>query len=155
MKQQGQITAPLAVKGMAKVMAKWLAIAALGASGYAYAGDDFGRDAGPEAGPGHGFMTKAEDACEGKQAGDAVTLTGRAGRSLSAVCTQRPAALVAVPTALLQRRAAAKAACSGLSEGAAAVISTNDGRNIAARCEQRDGELIAVPTERPHKRKNG
>ncbi len=136
-----------------QAVAKWSAIGLCVMAGMAapvYAGDDTGRGRG-FGGP-DGFMAKAAEACEGKSAGDTVSLTGRNGDTIEAVCTQRPAALVAIPAAMLERMAAAKAACSGLTEGASAVLSTPDGRNIAAQCQNRDGELIAVPTERPRKR---
>lgn len=136
-----------------QAVAKWSVIGLCVVAGMAapvYAGDDNGRERG-FGGP-DGMMAKAAEACEGKSAGDTVSLSGRNGAAVEAVCTQRPATLVAIPTAMLERMAAAKAACTGLTEGASAVLSTPDGRNLAATCQSRDGELIAVPTERPRKR---
>lgn len=139
-----------------QVMAKWSLIATLCAAGVAVAdgGKGPGREPGfdPQEGPGDGFRAKAVAACNDKQAGDAVTLSGRDGESVAAVCTLRPAELVAVPKAHLERMAKAKAACNGLTEGASAVLSTPDGRNVPAHCETRNGTLVAVPNERPNRR---
>ena len=112
----------------------------------ALAGKAHDRDRG---GPGGGFMAQAEEACAGKAAGTEVTLTGRDGDAIAAVCTERPAQLLAVPKARLARMAQAKSACTGLSQGAAAVLSGPDGRNLAASCQMRHGELVAVPNEHP------
>ena len=123
-----------------------LAIALLVAAPVALAGKDREHDDG--FGPGGGFMAQAVEACVGKSAGTEVTLTGRDGVAMAAVCTERPAQLVAVPKAHLERLAQAKAACTGLAQGAAAVMSLPDGRNVAATCQLRHGELLAVPNER-------
>jgi hypothetical protein len=136
-----------------QALAKWSAIALCCVAGVSYAGNEQGRERGRGmGGPGEGFMVEAIDACEGKQAGAAVSLTGPGGQTLEAVCTLRPAVLLAMPKQHLERQAQAKAACAGLNEGASAVLSTPDGRNIAAQCQSRDGELVAVPTERARKR---
>ncbi|NQD38770.1 hypothetical protein HPT27_17265 [Permianibacter sp. IMCC34836] len=139
-----------------QVMAKWAVLAAFCAMGVAHAGGGkpHERDGGegPQGGPGEGFRAKAIAACSGKQAGDAVTLTGPEGQSMAAVCTLRPAELVAIPKAHLERMEQARNACKGLTEGASAVLSAPDGRNLAAHCESRDGTLVAVPDERPGRR---
>ena len=126
-----------------------LAITLLVAAPVALAGKD--RDHGDGFGPGGGFMAQAVEACVGKSAGAEVTLTGRDGVTMAAVCTERPAQLVAMPKAHLERLAQAKTACNGLAQGAAAVVSLPDGRNVAATCQLRHGELLAVPTERPRR----
>ena len=126
-----------------------LAVALMVAAPLALAGK--GRHHDDDSGPGGGFMAQAVDACAGKSAGTEVTLTGRDDVAMAAVCTERPAQLVAMPKAHLERRAQAKAACSGLAEGAAAVLSLPDGRNLAATCQLRHGELLAVPAERPRR----
>jgi len=139
-----------------QVMAKWAAVVALGAAAAANAGGDQGRDQGSgrgsPGGPGAVYIAKATEACSGKQAGDEVTLTDPKGQSVDAVCTDRPAVLMAVPKARLERMEQARAACNGLSEGDAAVLSTPDGQNIAAHCATRHSLLWAVPNERPAKR---
>lgn len=126
-----------------------LAVALMVAAPLALAGK--GRHHDDDSGPGGGFMAQAVDACVGKSAGTEVTLTGRDGVEMPAVCTERSAQLVAVPKVHLERRAQAKAACSGLAEGAAAVLSLPDGRNLPATCQARQGELVAVPNERPRR----
>ncbi len=131
------------------VLAGGLTMALLGAT--ANAGGE-GMHGFADGGRGDGFMAGAEAACEGKQAGTAVTLTGPDGQSIEAVCTLRPAVLLAIPKAHLERLEKAKAACKGLSDGAAATLTTADGQNLAATCRLRHGELMAVPNERPRKR---
>lgn len=142
--------------GMAMVMSMIVTTAAT-------AGDDQARERGPDKGAfaehgrgegfrGEGFMARAEAACEGKAVGAAVTLTGPDEQTIDAICSQRPARLIAVPKVQLERLAQATAACNGLSEGAAAVLTTKDGRTLAAQCHKRDGTLIAVPNERPRMR---
>ena len=126
-----------------------LAITLLVAAPVALAGK--GRDHDDDFGPGGGFIAQAVEACAGKAAGAEVSLTGRDGVAMPAVCTERPAQLVAVPKAHLERMAQAKTACNGLAQGAAAVVSLPDGRNVAATCQLRHGELLAVPTERPRR----
>lgn len=135
-----------------RATAPWLGgLAMLLLASTASAGGD-GKHGFGAGGRGEGFMAGAEEACEGKQAGTAVTLTGPEGQSTEAVCTLRPAVLLAVPKAHLERLEKAKAACKGLIDGAAATLTTADGQNVAATCKLRHGELMAVPNERPRKR---
>lgn len=90
-------------------------------------------------------------ACEGKQDGDKVSLTGRDGEAISAVCMTKPAALVAVPEQRLEQKERMKAACNGKVAGDIVSFDSVKGDNITGTCTDRSGELLAIPERMRHK----
>lgn len=98
----------------------------------------------------HEHHQKMLEACEGKSDGDSVTLTARNGESIEAICTLRPATLVAVPTRHLEHKQAMKDACAGKVEGDIVAFTNPSGDSVTGTCTSRHGELFAKPE---HKRK--
>ena len=117
-------------------------------SGLALAGDDQ-KHYGEKMHKKHQAMLTA---CEGKKDGDKVSITGRDGEAISAVCVTNPATLVAVPEQRLEQMQRMKAACNGKVAGDIVSFDSAKGDNMTGTCTSRGGELMAVPERMRHKK---
>ncbi len=90
-------------------------------------------------------------ACEGKSAGDQVSLTGPDGNSRSATCREVDGKLAAMPKNMgkggrpMGPPPEAVTACTGKSAGDSVSFKTADGKSLSGTCHEVDGKLAAMP----------
>ncbi|MBB3103428.1 hypothetical protein [Azomonas macrocytogenes] len=98
----------------------------------------------------------AYTACEGKAAGDKVSISSPDGKTMSATCHDVDGKLAAMPERKrMAPSAAAVEACSGKSAGDTASFKGPDGKSFSGTCRAVDGKLAVMPEHKGGKHSQG
>lgn len=112
----------------------------------------------------HGPPPQAYEACEGKNAGDAVEVTLPDGKTLTGTCEERDDGLAMRPDNMPENGMGPKGGghhgppaeafevCEGKSAGDAADLTTPRGDTLTGTCQDMDGRLVLRPDNMPDKR---